>query len=313
MDRILAPGIVMVMEIIQVRNLRKSYGRRTVLHGIDLSITEGEVFGILGPNGAGKTTTVEIIGGLRSRDDGEVTVAGIDPATETRELRRLVGIQLQEARQPAKITVREALNLYRSFYRNPFGTDELMARFGLTEQANTRFENLSGGQQQRLSVALALVGRPRIAILDELTTGLDPAARREIWRFLGDLTADGVTILLVTHSMEEAQFLCDRVAVITDGRISALGSPDKLAAGQGRTLVTFSTAHTDRLTGLGDLPSVMEVAVDGSRVSVLGAEASPTDVLGYLMTHGVTPEQLRVSTPTLDDAYLALTKKEVDR
>lgn len=313
MDRTLAPGIVMVMEIIQVRNLRKSYGRRTVLHGIDLSITEGEVFGILGPNGAGKTTTVEIIGGLRSRDDGEVTVAGIDPATESRELRRLVGIQLQEARQPAKITVREALELYRSFYRNPFGTEELMARFGLTEQASTRFENLSGGQQQRLSVALALVGRPRIAILDELTTGLDPAARREIWCFLGDLTADGVTILLVTHSMEEAQFLCDRVAIINDGRISALGSPDKLAAGQGRTLITFSTGHTDRLTGLGDLPSVMNVAVDGSRVSVLGTEASPTDVLGYLMTHGVTPEQLRVSTPTLDDAYLALTKKEVDR
>ena len=192
----------MVMEIIQVRDLRKSYAGRPVLHGIDLSIHQGEVFGILGPNGAGKTTTVEIIGGLRTRDAGEVSVAGLDPASESRQLRRLLGIQLQEARQPAKITVREAINLFRTFYRNPVRAEELMDRFGLAEQANTRFENLSGGQQQRLSVALALVGRPRIAILDELTTGLDPAARREIWAYLADLTADGVTIVLVTHSME---------------------------------------------------------------------------------------------------------------
>ena len=302
----------MVMEIIQVRDLRKSYAGRPVLHGIDLSIYQGEVFGILGPNGAGKTTTVEIIGGLRTRDAGEVSVAGLDPATESRQLRRLLGIQLQEARQPAKITVGEAINLFRTFYRNPVRAEELMDRFGLAEQANTRFENLSGGQQQRLSVALALVGRPRIAILDELTTGLDPAARREIWAYLADLTADGVTIVLVTHSMEEAQHLCDRVAIIDDGRVTALGSPAALA-GEGSTLVTFSTADANRLAGLRALPSVIELVVDGGRVKVLGSQASPTEVLGYLLAEGITPEQLRVSTPTLDDAYLALTRKESDR
>ncbi len=300
------------MELIEVRNLCKSYAGRPVVRGIDLSIREGEVFGILGPNGAGKTTTVEMIGGLRPRDAGAISVAGFDPALEERGLRELLGMQLQESRQPAKITVREAIELYRTFYSRPRDTAELLGRFGLDAKADTRFEHLSGGQQQRLSVALALVGHPRIAILDELTTGLDPAARREIWAFLQDLTLDGVTIVLVTHSMEEAQFLCDRVAIIADGRVSALDTPTGLAHSGGQTVTTFTLLEGD-LAGLGDLPSVVEVAVHGTTVTVRGSDLSPTQALDHLTRSGVCFEGLRVAAPSLDDAYLNLTRKEAAR
>lgn len=301
------------MDVIEVTDLRKSYGGRVVVDGIDLGVAEGEVLGILGPNGAGKTTTVEMIGGLRPRDGGTVRVAGHNPAREDRALRELLGMQLQEARQPAKITAREAIELYRTFYRAPRATEELLARFGLTEHADRRFEHLSGGQQQRLSVALALVGNPRIAILDELTTGLDPAARREIWQFLIDLRADGMTIVLVTHSMEEAQFLCDRVAIITEGRISALDSPAGLAHSGGHTLICFTTDGPGALGGLHDIPSVREVTVTGPQVTVRSTEQGPEQVLAHLTRAGIRFDQLRITGPTLNDAYLALTREEVGR
>lgn len=301
------------MDIIEVTDLRKSYSGRAVVDGINLSVAEGEVLGILGPNGAGKTTTVEMIGGLRPRDSGSVRVAGFDPAREDRALRELLGMQLQEARQPAKITVREAVDLYRSFYRAPRDTEELLTRFGLNRQADTRFEHLSGGQQQRLSVALALVGSPRVAILDELTTGLDPAARREIWQFLVDLRTDGTTIVLVTHSMEEAQFLCDRVAIIAEGRVSALDSPAELAHSSGHTHISFTTERPEDLQGLHDVPSVRQISVAGSRVTVRATQQGPEQVLAHLTGAGVRFEQLRITGPTLDEAYLALTTEEVDR
>lgn len=301
------------MGIINVRGLTKSYAGRAVVRGIDLTVQQGEVFGILGPNGVGKTTTVEMIGGLRSRDAGQVRVAGFDPAAEPRELRELLGMQLQESRQPAKITVREALELYRSFYPRPRPTDELLERFGLVGQARTRFEHLSGGQQQRLSVALALVGNPRIAILDELTTGLDPAARREIWDFLKSLVGDGLTIVLVTHSMEEAQALCDRVAIIDDGRVMALDTPAALAHSGGQSCISFRTGQAGELSGLANVPSVLGVSVEGERVAIRGTQDAPTEVLAYLMSRGVRCDQLRISTPTLDEAYLALTRKEETR
>lgn len=302
--------------MITVRNLWKSYGGRPVVKAVDLDVAEGEVFGILGPNGAGKTTTVEMIGGLRPRDQGEIRVGGLDPAHEDQSLRELMGIQLQEARQPAKITVRETIDLYRSFYRAPRETGELLSRFGLEDKADTRFEHLSGGQQQRLSVALALVGNPRVAILDELTTGLDPSARREIWRFLQDLVLDGVTILLVTHSMEEAQFLCDRVAIISGGRVTAVGSPGDLANAGGRSMLTFTVQGHDvdtlgRLQGIGDLPSVVGMTVDGEQVRVRGGDRTASEVLDHLTRHGVVFRDLRITGPSLDDAYINLTRKGV--
>jgi ABC-2 type transport system ATP-binding protein len=169
------------MSIIEVRGLRKSYGGRAVVDGVSFSVEKGEIFGILGPNGAGKTTTVECVGGLRARDGGSVTVAGFDPAAESKDLRQELGIQLQESTLPEKQTVAEALQLYASFYRAPRDWRELLDRVGMESQAKTYFGKLSGGQKQRLSVALALIGNPQVAILDELTTGLDPAARREVW------------------------------------------------------------------------------------------------------------------------------------
>ncbi|MDO5499824.1 MAG: ABC transporter ATP-binding protein [Propionibacteriaceae bacterium] len=303
------------MGLIEVSGLTKSYGAKQVLRGIDLSVAEGEIVGVLGPNGAGKTTAVECIGGLRRRDGGTITVAGADPATEPPGLRRLVGMQLQQCRLPAKITTAEALDLFASFYPDPVATTELLERFGLADQARTRFEKLSGGQQQRLSVALALVGRPRIAILDELTTGLDPAARRDIWAYLQDLKTARTTMLLVTHSMEEAQFLCDHVVIIDRGVIVAQGTPDELAAATVEQQTSFDAdlagpPSAEELIGLlRALPGVVTVRSADGRIVVDGDADSPQTILTALMDVGVRPSRLRVIQPTLDEAYLRLTQE----
>jgi ABC-2 type transport system ATP-binding protein len=213
---------------LEVTGLRKAYGKKTAVDGLSLRVAEGEIFGILGPNGAGKTTTVECAEGLRRPDGGSIRVFGIDPYRDRAAARRLVGAQLQESQLPDKITVAEAIGLYASFYPRPADTEALIARLGLTEKRDTRYRKLSGGQQQRVCIALALVGRPRLVVFDELTTGLDPAARRESWRLVTDLRDDGVTVLLVTHYADEAERLCDRVALIQAGRLTACGRPDEL-------------------------------------------------------------------------------------
>ncbi len=299
------------MSLIHVAGLAKAYGDRQVLRGVDLDVEAGQIVGVLGPNGAGKTTAVECIGGLRRADAGTIRVAGLDPAQDPPQLRELLGMQLQECRLPKKMTAREALDLYRSFYADPRDTGELLARFGLSDRADARFEALSGGQQQRLSVALALVGNPRIAILDELTTGLDPAARREIWEFLAELRRDGVTILLVTHFMEEAQYLCDRVAIIDDGRVTAFDSPDALAATAGptqRLRFTPSRPLVDaELETLRREPEVAEVRLDGDRIVVTGGPDVVSAAIVELRRLGVSARGLRVDAPNLDDAYLRLT------
>jgi ABC-2 type transport system ATP-binding protein len=218
---------------LEVSGLRKTYGKKTAVDGLSLLVAEGEVFGILGPNGAGKTTTVECAEGLRQPDGGSIRVFGIDPYRDRAAARRLVGAQLQESQLPDKITVAEAVSLYASFYPVAADTEALIARLGLTEQRNTRYRKLSGGQKQRVSIALALVGRPRLVVFDELTTGLDPAARRESWRLVTELRDDGVTVLLVTHYADEAERLCDRVALIQAGRLTACGRPDELIARSG--------------------------------------------------------------------------------
>jgi ABC-2 type transport system ATP-binding protein len=213
---------------LEVRHLHKSYRHTIAVDDISLRVEQGEIFGILGPNGAGKTTTVEIAEGLRRPDGGSVRVFGIDPYADRREARSIIGAQLQESQLPDKITVAEAIDLYASFYPERADTEALLSRLGLTRQRDTRFRNLSGGQKQRLSIAIALVGRPRLVVFDELTTGLDPAARRESWSLVEELRRDGITVLLVTHYADEAERLCDRVAVISDGRVAACGRPDEL-------------------------------------------------------------------------------------
>ena len=298
------------MALITVEGLRKSYGTRDVLRGIDLTVEDGEIVGVLGPNGAGKTTTVECIGGLRTPDAGTIRVAGIDPAEKRSALRQILGMQLQECRLPARITPAESLDLFAAFYPDPRPTGELLERFGLTGQAGQRFENLSGGQQQRLSIALALVGRPRVAILDELTTGLDPAARRDIWSHLEGLAREGATIMLVTHSMEEASYLCDRVYIVDDGVVVASGTPDELAASGGSQKVTFVPSVPIDLADLLRLPGVSSATVDDDgRVTVYGHAAAPQTVLAALIARDVTANELRVTGPTLDDAYLRVTQE----
>ena len=218
---------------IEVTGLQKRYGDVLAVAEVSLSIPPGEVFGVLGANGAGKTTTMEIIAGLRAPDRGLVRVLGLDPQRDRAKLRQVLGVQLQEAELHTALTVGELIGLYRSFYPRPRPAAELIKLVGLEEQERTRFERLSGGQQQRLSIALALAGRPRVVILDELSTGLDPRARRQIWRTVEQLRADGVTVLLVSHAMEEIERLCDRIALLDGGRVIALDTPTAIVARSG--------------------------------------------------------------------------------
>jgi ABC-2 type transport system ATP-binding protein len=225
------------MAIIEVNGLVKRYGKRVAVDGVSFTVAEGEIFGIVGPNGAGKTTTVECVEGLRRPDGGSVRVLGLDPARDRAELRQRLGAQLQQANLPEAIKVGEALELYTSFYRQPRDPRELLEQLGLTEQRGTRFAKLSGGQRQRLNVALALAGNPDIAVLDELTTGLDPHARRDTWNVIRDINREGVTVILVSHFMEEVEALCGRVAVMDRGRVVALDTPAGLVERSGqRTL-----------------------------------------------------------------------------
>ena len=303
--------MVLCMFMIDVRGLRKVYADRTVVDGISFDVEDGEIFGILGPNGAGKTTTVECIAGLRRRDGGSITVAGMDPALEGTEFREAVGVQLQESRLPEKQTVAEALQLYASFYARPRDWRELAERLGLLEQRNTYFGRLSGGQKQRLSVALALIGNPRVAILDELTTGLDPAARREVWGLLEDLRGTGVTLVLVSHFMEEAERLCDRVVVIDRGRIIAADTPEGLAAGVAADQrMSFVPSAAVDLTELQSLPDVYTAAVTGDRVAVTGSDNVAAAVIIALHERGIQATRLRVDQPSLDDAFVALTQHD---
>lgn len=295
--------------MIDVQNLRKVYGSKTVVDGVSFEVQPGEIFGILGPNGAGKTTTIECIGGLRKRDGGQIVVAGMDPAMEGKQFREALGIQLQESQLPEKQTVTEALELYSSFYSHPSDWRELLERLGLQTQAETAFGKLSGGQKQRLSVALALVGNPQVAILDELTTGLDPAARREVWSLLEDLRGTGVTMLLVSHFMEEAERLCDRVAVIDNGMLIALDTPAGLASGvQADQRMSFIPSGPVDSAHLEQLLDVHAVSHQADRITVTGTDNVASAVIIALHEIGVMTRKLRVDQPSLDDAFVALTR-----
>jgi len=299
------------MPVIEVSDLRKVYGERTVVDGVSFAVEQGEIFGILGPNGAGKTTTVECIGGLRRRDGGTIRVAGMDPAAEGVAFRTALGIQLQESRLPDKMSVREALDLYASFYPRPHDPNDLLERLGLVEQRSTYFSKLSGGQKQRLSVALALVGNPRVAILDELTTGLDPVARREVWDLLEDLRGTGVTLLLVSHFMEEAERLCDRVVVIDHGRVIAADTPEGLAGSvQADQRMSFTPSGPFDLAVLQALPDVHSATAVGERIMVTGTDNVASAVIIELHERGVSVGRLRVDQPSLDDAFVALTSDD---
>ncbi len=292
---------------VEIAHLRKTYGAVTAVDDVSFSVAEGEIFGILGPNGAGKTTTVECAIGLRSPDSGTVRLMGLDPQADRDELHQIVGVQLQASAMPDKLKVREILDMYQSFYREPADIGELAGALGLAGKLNDYYKTLSGGQRQRLSVALALIGRPKIAVLDEMTTGLDPQARRDAWELIDGIRARGVTILLVTHFMEEAERLCDRVALIDHGRIVALDAPSRLAAqAQGGKTVRFlpSAPFDDRL--LSELPEVARVERDGSRVVVTGTGELANAVILALAASGVTARDVQIDSSNLEDAFVKI-------
>ncbi|MFG1948242.1 ABC transporter ATP-binding protein [Nonomuraea sp. NPDC048826] len=298
---------------VEAERLHKRYRATVAVDDISLTVGTGEIFGVLGRNGAGKTTTVELIAGVRRPDRGTVRVLGLDVRRDRARLRQVLGVQLQDATLHGALTVTELVRLYATFYRDPAPAGELIESVGLTASGRTRFENLSGGQQQRLSIALALIGRPRVVILDELTTGLDPEARRQMWATVERLRDTGVTILLVSHAMEEVERLCDRVALLDAGRVVALDSPEGLIEQAGFVQrVTFRAATPvpeGLLEGLGE---VERVRADGGRVVVEGRGDLLQAVSVALVRAGVVATETRSEQARLDDAFLALTGRRLD-
>ena len=293
---------------IEVSHLHKTYGETVAVEDVSFSVAEGQIFGLLGPNGAGKTTTVECAVGLRRADSGQIRVLGLDPARDRERLRFAVGVQLQSSALPAKLKVGELLDLYQSFYPEPADPAELADRLGLADKRDDYYRSLSGGQKQRLSIALALIGQPKAAVLDEMTTGLDPGARRDTWDLIEQVRDGGVTILLVTHYMEEAERLCDRVALVDRGRVVAAGTPQELAQQADVTKqVRFvpSKPFDDRLlTGLAE---VCGVEHHGRRVQVSGTGNLVSAVIQALGAAGVAAHDVEVTSATLEDAFIKLT------
>jgi ABC-2 type transport system ATP-binding protein len=299
---------------VEIAHLRKTYGPLVAVDDLSLSVAEGEIFGILGPNGAGKTTAVECAIGLRSPDSGTVRLLGLDPQADRHEVHQIVGVQLQAGALPAKLKVGEILDMYRSFYRQPADLSELIEVLGLAAKRGDYYRSLSGGQRQRLSVALALIGQPRIAVLDEMTTGLDPQARRDAWELIAGVRDRGVTIILVTHFMEEAERLCDRVALIDHGRLAALDTPVGLAArARGGKSVRFLPSAPFDEGLLRDLPEVRRVEREGQHVVVTGTGELVNTVILTLAAAGVTARDIQLDSSNLEDAFVKLTGKHLNK
>jgi ABC-2 type transport system ATP-binding protein len=297
------------MAVIDVQRLQKRYGRREAVRDVSFRVERGEIFGIIGRNGAGKTTTVECIEGLRRPDGGAVRVLGRDPGDPA--VRQRLGVQLQESQLPDRIRVREAMDLFASFYERPAAPGPLLERLGLGEHAGQQYKKLSGGQKQRLSIALSLVGSPEVAVLDELTTGLDPQARRDTWRLIADIRDGGVTVLLVTHFMDEAERLCDRIAVIDEGRTVAIDTPDALIRRvAGGVTVTFRPSAPLDPQALAGVPGVSATGTDDGMWTVTGHGNLAHEVSSALAALQVVPLNLNIVQADLESAFVALTGKE---
>jgi len=304
--------------VIEVTGLTKRYGGKAVVDGISFHVEPGEIFGILGPNGAGKTTAVECLEGLRRRDAGQVRILGLDPRTDGHRLHQRIGVQLQETRLQDRLKVREALELYASFYPDPADWQTLLDRWGLAGKASTSFAKLSGGQKQRLFIALALVGNPEVVFLDELTAGLDPGARRATWDLIAQVRDSGVTVVLVSHFMDEVEELCDRVAILERGRIAALDTPAGLvdSAGGEYRMRFRPMAQLDKPgleeQSLAALPGVTAVGRRGAHVTVTGTGDFASAVTAELARRQVVVADLRIEGRSLDSAYVALTGRTMD-
>jgi ABC-2 type transport system ATP-binding protein len=293
--------------VIEVTSLHKAYGSAVAVDEVSFAIDEGEIFGILGPNGAGKTTTVECLSGLRVPDSGTIRVLGLDPQRDRPAVRELVGVQLQEGSMPPKLTVRELVDLFASFYANPADGLELLELLGLTGKRDDYYKRLSGGQKQRVSIALALIGNPKVAILDELTTGLDPQARRETWGLIEGVRDRGVTIVLVTHFMDEAERLCDRVALINSGRLIAIDTPVALAKREGGgNHMRFHPSRPFDDALLTALPEVDRVEHQGDRIVVSGNGDLLDAVMSAFAATGTSAKDVQFESATLEDAFVRL-------
>ncbi len=297
--------------VITVDHLRKTYGRVVAVDDVSFDVEAGEIFGILGPNGAGKTTTVECVQGLRRPDGGTTRVLGLDPTTRATQLRQRIGAQLQDSSLPGRLRVAESIELFAAFADHPVDCDELVARWRLEDQRAQAFDTLSGGQRQRLFLALAFVNSPELVFLDELTQGLDPQARRATWELIREIRRDGTTVVLVTHFMDEAEHLCDRVAVVDGGKVVALDTPQALIDGLGLpSIVRFTTSEPD-VGWLEKLEVVESMSRDGTAVELRGAGPVLALVASELVAHGIVPLDLRVERPTLEDAFLAVTGRDI--
>jgi ABC-2 type transport system ATP-binding protein len=299
--------------VIEVTGLTKRYENHAVVDGMTFHVDQGEIFGILGPNGAGKTTAVECMEGLRRRDEGQVRILGLDPGTDGHRLHQRIGVQLQDTQLQEKLKVREALELYASFYPQPADWRELLERWGLAAKAGARFGSLSGGQKQRLFIALALVGSPEVVFLDELTAGLDPGARRATWDLIAQVRNSGVTVVLVSHFMDEVEALCDRVAILDRGRIAALDTPAGLVdfAGAEYRMRFRPLASLDE-GSLTTVPGVAAVVRRGAQVEVSGTGDFASAVTAELARRQVVVADLRIEGRSLDSAYVALTGRSMD-
>jgi ABC-2 type transport system ATP-binding protein len=299
-----------VAAVIHVAGVRKTYGATVAVDDVSFDVDDGEIFGLIGPNGAGKTTTMECVEGLRTPDRGSISVLGLDPARDVYRLQDRIGVQLQQAQLQKRIKVREAVHLWASLYRKPAADgDRLLDQLGLADKRDAWFMNLSGGQKQRLLIVLALVNDPHVVFLDELTTGLDPQARRAIWDLVRGIRERGKTVFLTTHLMEEAERLCDRVAIIEHGRIVDVDSPARLVSRHcpDRTVV-LSTDEPLAAERFRSIPHVEEVEGQGARFTIRGkGDDFVTDVIQCVSDHRIRVADFRTVLPSLEDVFLKLT------
>jgi ABC-2 type transport system ATP-binding protein len=295
--------------VIQVAGLRKTYGRTVAVAEASFDVAEGEIFGLIGPNGAGKTTTMECVEGIRRPDGGSITVLGLDPHREPYKLQHRIGVQLQQAQLQKRIKVWEAVDLWSALYPRTVDGDALLEQLGLSDKRGAWFMTLSGGQKQRLFIALALINDPEVVFLDELTTGLDPQARRAIWSLVRGIRERGKTVFLTTHLMDEAERLCDRVAIIEHGRVIEIDTPRALVARHcPERVVVFSCQERDAVAGLRGIPGVDKVEADGDSYSLEGrGDDFVTHVIRFLSRHDVQVRDFRTVLPTLEDVFLKLT------
>jgi ABC-2 type transport system ATP-binding protein len=295
--------------VVRVEGIRKLYGRTVAVDDVSFEVRPGEIFGLIGPNGAGKTTTMECVEGLRSPDRGSIAVLGLDPVRDVYRLQDRIGVQLQEAQLQKRIKVREAVDLWASLYRKSVNPERLLEQLGLVEKQNAWFMTLSGGQKQRLFIALALINDPELVFLDELTTGLDPQARRAIWELVRNIRQRGKTVFMTTHLMDEAERLCDRVAIIDRGRIIDIDSPTALVrrhCPERTVIVTTPQPSADAI--FRQLPSVTAVERRDDNVSIQGrGDDFVTTVVQCLAVHAIPVTDLRTESATLEDVFLRVT------